>query len=48
MSSQYKPKSLELVRAGAPILREVMPRLSREEILSNEVQELIEDMYCDD
>lgn len=45
MSSQYKPKSLELVRAGAPILREVMPRLSREEILSNEVQELIEDMY---
>lgn len=45
MIRQHKPKTLELVRAGDPILREVMPQLSREEILSDEIQKLIEDMY---
>ena len=35
---------LQLTRAGNPILREVMPRLSREDILSEEVQSAIADM----
>lgn len=39
------PEILKLTRAGNPILREVMPRLSEEEILSDEVQRLIKNMY---
>ncbi|NCU29325.1 peptide deformylase [Candidatus Saccharibacteria bacterium] len=39
------PEILKLTRAGNPILREVMPRLSEEEILSDEIQRLIENMY---
>ena len=35
---------LGLTRAGNPILREVMPRLSSEDILSDEVQDVIADM----
>jgi len=35
---------LKLARAGNPILREVMPRLSPEKILSKEVQDLIADI----
>ncbi len=34
-------KILTLTRAGNPILREVMPELSREEIISTEIQNLI-------
>ena len=39
------PEILKLTRAGNPILREEMPRLSGEEILSDEIQRLIENMY---
>lgn len=41
----YLPKILKLTRAGNPILREKMPELSVDEILSSEIQELIADMY---
>ena len=37
-------KLLELTRAGNPILREVMPEVSPEDILSNKVQDLIADI----
>ena len=39
------PEILKLTRAGNPILREAMPRLNDDEILSDEVQRLIENMY---
>lgn len=35
---------LELTRAGNPILREVMPRLAPEDIVSDEIQDLIADI----
>ena len=41
----YLPKILKLTRAGNPILREIMPELSIDEILSDETQELIANMY---
>ena len=37
-------KILTLTRAGKPILREEMPEIPREEILSNEIQDLIADI----
>lgn len=37
-------KILTLTRAGNPILREVMPELSQEEIVSDEIQSLIADI----
>ncbi len=37
-------KLLELMRAGNPILREVMPRISPEDISSDEIQDLIADI----
>lgn len=39
------PELLNATRFGNPILREEMRRLSAEEILSDEIQELIENMY---
>ncbi len=35
---------LELTRAGNPILREVMPRVPQEDIMSDEIQDLIADI----
>ena len=39
------PELLTATRFGNPILREAMRRLTSEEIMSDEVQELIANMY---
>ncbi len=40
----YQPKILPITRLGNPLLRETARRLTREEILSDEIQQLIADI----